>query len=264
MKLIATTLVSAQRAPAASLDAAILVARKVSESGSSPSRDSLAVAMGNKKASGNANNKILAAQHFGLIQRGPEGTYSMTDLGRRCVSATAREEDFRNAISKVRPFARVVADLGWQFSTDDAATIDAALKRAGLPTGAVVEARRVLVRSIAVVRVPRSTTPSDVAAPKQDDASPGGDGARVFTVRPRPRVRAVPASTPEPQPQPGSERLASEPPVDDGPVAFVDIPAIGALLGAAPALGVPWSRIKQDDFVEAMRHLIRFSYGPGE
>lgn len=257
MKLISATLVSPSRVPAAGLDAAIAVARKVSESNSRLSRDSLAVALGNKKGSGNANNKILAAQHFGLIQRGPDGAYSMTDFGRRCVSTGAREEDFKNAITRIKPFAKVIEDLGWPFSTDDAATIDGALRKAGVAAGAIVEARRILVRSIAMIPLGRPAPPADTGVLSEDDASAAESRPSQIVVRPR--IRPSRSTT-----LPDDEPITSEVQKGADPVPFPEVPMIRGLLDAAPKLGTPWPRSQQDDFIEAMRHLIRFSYGSGE
>ncbi len=264
--MIHTTLALPLRVPATGLDAAIAVARKVSESDGLMTRDSLAIALGHKKGSGNANNKILAAQRFGLIQRSNEATYSITDLGRRCISPTAREDDLKNAISRVKPFAKVVNELSWQFSTEDPVPIDQALRTAGMASDAAVEARRVLIRSMAMLR-------RDQPSPSPSDIVPAGDGSSAEEdapkhIAPRARIRRTPSPVPQPEPEPEpeeeSDRLAARVGADDGPAQFADIPAIRGLLDAAPDQGTPWPRSQQDDFVEAMRHLIRFSYGPGE
>jgi len=214
------------------------VARAVGVRSKGMTRDAIADKLNIKAGTGSANNRVIAAKKFGVIEVGPSGGYVLTDLGRRLADPEPARDDIIAAIRNVAPFARIIDQAGGDPSNMKEADIRAGLEAAGVRAAELDSATRVFTASWNY-RLPDALD----AATGNQDAEPGpaeANGEEAAAIAGRP----------------SSDTTARS----GGGTRFLDHNVIRSVLAEAPAVGEPWPADRYEAWSELLRTTIRFVY----
>lgn len=232
--------------PKVSIGGVIAVAKAFVDGGPL-TRDGIAAKLDVKPGTGSANNRVIAAKMFGIIQRNVLGGYVLTPLGRRFLKGTAGREDIVEAIRNVPHFAALLD----HFDSDPATVAESDIRRAfvkvGVPAADLSTATRIFMNSWRYRHPSAPTTrkPKAGAASPQTEAkaasSPDLVAAEPADGGSAPAIRAT---------APGARRA----------MRITDVPLVSMVLAEAPPLSAAWSSDEVEQWIRSLTEAVRLAH----
>ena len=203
-------------------------------------RDAIAAKLNMKAGTGSANNRVIAAKKFGVIETGRSGGYVLTDLGRRLAVPVPERADIVAAIRHVASFAKLIDETDGDPADLAEADVRAGLRAAGVRAAELETAAGVFISSWNY-KLPDVDEGSD-PVPDAQDADDAAEVAESAPLQPVAPADATPSR------QPNTE------------TAFLDHQMVRWVLEQAPAVGDAWPADRYEAWSELLRTTIRFLY----
>lgn len=226
--------------PKTNVGRVLAVARAFNGKSKPMSREAIATKLNLRPGTGSANNRVIAAKKFGVIEPARSGGYVLTELGRRLAISEPSRKDIVAAIKNVGAFAKLIDQLDGDPGELTDAEITERLRAAGVREAELATATQVFIVSWSF-RKPEANEESVSGGGSADAQSDAADETSRT-------IRAAPAASENPSPN----TLRGTP--------FKEHEMIGWVLEQAPAIGETWDAERYEAWSELLRTTIRFLF----